>query len=45
MQYLLLGVLLVLVVAVVSIGALGEVGLAATYGRIWGWLSEKRPKR
>ncbi len=45
MEYLLFALLLVVIVAAVSIGALGEVGLAATYGRIWGKLSERRAKR
>ena len=46
MEYLLLGALVAFVVLAVSItGALGEVGLAATYARIWARLTERRARR
>jgi hypothetical protein len=44
-SFLVLGVVVLIIIAIASIGALGEVGLAATYGRIWGWLAERRARR
>jgi hypothetical protein len=44
-QYVLPGAFLILAVGLVVIAGLGEIGLAAMYGRAWGWLSERRARR
>ena len=45
MGYVLLGALVALIVLAVSVtGALAEVGLSATYARIWSRLTERRAR-
>lgn len=45
MEYVLLGALVVFIVLAVAVtGALGEVGLTATYARIWARLTERRER-
>jgi len=44
-EYVLLGALVVFIVLAVSVaGALGEIGLSATYARIWARLTDRRAR-